>query len=250
MNTSRGEALRSARKALRLTQQQVADKVGVTRAAVGLWENDEPISFPNLKAVCAALGIDVAAAADGAVKQASNAAQHVIDNLDTVAQNIASSIASEPNLFDKEYFIKRDRIPLYTMSDKNAFHELGNALLGEAPIMLAPRFGQDTDDNAMYRVWQDNNVMEPLFPAKSDFRVTPKHPASIGDYVIVNLNDDKKYPVGQRPTGVHLLPVYFGRLEDYSSSAIILSQTNPQAQHAIQLKHIASIHRAFPPTEK
>ena len=56
MESSRGEALRSARKALRLTQQQVADKIGVTRAAVGQWENDEPISFPNLKAVLRGIG--------------------------------------------------------------------------------------------------------------------------------------------------------------------------------------------------
>lgn len=49
MNETRGNRIKYLRKSRRLTQQQLADEIGVTKGLVSQWENDqiEKISHPN-----------------------------------------------------------------------------------------------------------------------------------------------------------------------------------------------------------
>ncbi|WP_081631199.1 helix-turn-helix transcriptional regulator [Methylobacterium sp. 77] len=247
MESSRGEALRSARKALRLTQQQVADKIGVTRAAVGQWENDEPISFPNLKAVCAALGIDVVAAVEGKVVKAYSKDEIPQGTDRQVMPKFNNYMQDDPELYDDDYFIKKNLIPVYFMSESNNFAPNGNSLLSEAPILLAPRFEGSPHDNTLYCVGQTKNVMEPIFePGLSLYASAGKIP-TIGDYVIAQIKFDRKYLPGKRPTGILQLPVYFGKLEEFTKSSIIISQLNPKAHHEVPLSTISAIHWVMPP---
>jgi transcriptional regulator with XRE-family HTH domain len=69
MTTLLGSALTAARKQKKLTQQQVADALGVSRVAIGQWEsgNTSP-STANLLRVCNLLGLNVAAATSGMVQ--------------------------------------------------------------------------------------------------------------------------------------------------------------------------------------
>ena len=210
MESSRGEALRSARKALRLTQQQVADKIGVTRAAVGQWENDEPISFPNLKAVCEALGIDVVAAVSGKVVKAYSGAAIASREKAFVKPEIASSTPMDPELYDENYFVKKSLVPVYMMSTIDNFAPNGNALLSEAPVLLAPRHESVPPDNSIYLIAQTNNVMEPIFEPNISFYASSRHTPIVGEYVIAQVSFDRTYAPGKRPTGILLLPVYFG----------------------------------------
>lgn len=64
-----GAALRQARQAKKLTQDDVAKHMSVTRSAVGQWESgDTAPSTLNLLKLCAHLEIEVSAALDGLVQ--------------------------------------------------------------------------------------------------------------------------------------------------------------------------------------
>lgn len=54
-----GLALRRARKRKHLTQQDIADRTGITRSVIGRYETgDIEISITNFFAICDAIGID------------------------------------------------------------------------------------------------------------------------------------------------------------------------------------------------
>jgi transcriptional regulator with XRE-family HTH domain len=59
--TSAGTRIRLRRQALKLTQQQLADKLGVDRATVSAWERGKHYPDRNEGAVEAVLGISLAA---------------------------------------------------------------------------------------------------------------------------------------------------------------------------------------------
>ena len=68
-----GQNIQNARRAQGLSQEALAEKIGVSRQALGKWEKDTALpGLDNLQALAAALGIGVdalksAAAACGAV---------------------------------------------------------------------------------------------------------------------------------------------------------------------------------------
>ena len=55
-----GTRIASWRRAKGLTQRQLADKVGVTDAAVSLWESGRGVRQVNLEAIVQALGLTMA----------------------------------------------------------------------------------------------------------------------------------------------------------------------------------------------
>ncbi|NEU13560.1 helix-turn-helix transcriptional regulator [Methylobacterium sp. BTF04] len=246
MESSRGDALRSARKALRLTQQQVAEKIGVTRAAVGLWENDEPISFTNLKAVCTALGIDLLAATEGKLVTLSFVSEEKPQKMEQFGSKADIVSGGEPNLYSKDYFIKKGIIPVYMMVEKTEFQKEGNVQISEVPLLNAERTDRTPNDNSLYLVAQITKVMEPVFSSGTAFSVSSEGVASVGDYVVINTLFNRAYEPGKRPSGALLLPCYFGILESYSGSSVVLRQLNPEERFAIPLNTVASIHKAWP----
>lgn len=62
-----GAKIRRARKLLRLTQQQAADKIGVSRSAYDAWENDRSYPARYDVAIEQALGISLNDAPDTSV---------------------------------------------------------------------------------------------------------------------------------------------------------------------------------------
>lgn len=246
MESTRGNALRSARKALRLTQQQVAEKIGVTRAAVGQWENDESISFSNFKAVCAALGIDMLAAAEGEFVKISEENEYKsATNLFSVEKPMEKG-RSDPELYSENYFVEKGIIPVYLLTEKGQFQTDGNAQISETPVLNAERTDRTPKDNNLYLVSQITSVMEPDFQSGHGFSASSEGTPSVGNYVLVNLKSDRAFEPGKRPSGIPLMPCYFGILVSYTGSGIVVMQLNPEERFVVPLNSVASIHTAWP----
>lgn len=226
MKATLGSALRNARKAKRLTLQEVGAHIGVSAQAVGQWERDSDApSTGNLRAYCELLAISLDAASRG----------------ETVFLDDASAADASEVMQ-----ITSPEIPAFGPMDL----EVRGTTMG----------GEDGDDDAfqfngavtqhvrrppglaklknVFGLYVFGTSMVPRYEPHELVFCGGREPIA-GDYVVVEL-----VPHDHRPG-----PSYIKRLVKRGGGKIVLEQFNPPKTLTLSATDVLRIHRVIPNME-
>jgi transcriptional regulator with XRE-family HTH domain len=247
MSRELGSVLRQARRALNLTQEKLAKHVGVSRAAIGQWENGEDPSTDNLIRICGELGIEVQAAIEGTLIH-KNGFASVLKKPDLLG-NIDESREPLPlekfPFNQKDYFVSGNVIPFFPTS---VFGEDGLLAVTESPMFFASRPKDVPPNNDLHMIGVVGSPLDPYVKDMSmvyvDTGLIP-HP---GAAVLVRLLDTylpKERMIAVRPNKMQFGAIGF--FQDFTPSEIIVEQTSPPRRIRFETAEVASIHPILTP---
>lgn len=250
MSHALGKVLREARKHLSLSQQKVATRVEVSRAAVGQWESgaSEP-STHNLIRLCDALGIDLEHATRGELKHIEGFKAVEVRN----QEGLPARTIEQANFMDKhpfnqrDYFINRNLMPFYASHDIEGD---SNVYFTEEPLFFAPRAADAPNDNEAYILGIMNDRLSPQINRMSMVYVDGKTIPTLGDLVLVKLNHLYKHQAEATLKSHGMQRGVLGRLENFAAGSITIRQFNPVSLREIALDSILAIHRIIPTDAK
>lgn len=237
-----GQALKSARKLRKMSQEEVAAQVGVSRAAVGQWEaGDTEPSTSNLLTVCSILNIDVAAATGGQVKTTA------IDGAGALPAAVVTDRRPAMRDAEQEFIRHLDAdprardfpldVPVYGVAvggtDADFF------MNGEIVDFVRRPPGAAKTKN-IYAIYIVGTSMVPKFEEGELAYVSPARTPSIGDYVVVECHPEDGGKVGRG---------FVKKLVRRTATKIVCEQFNPPRQVDFPVKSVKSVHRIIPWSE-
>ncbi|WP_210168818.1 helix-turn-helix domain-containing protein [Methylobacterium sp. Leaf100] len=233
--------IRHARTAAGLSQQALAQKLGVSRAAVGQWEGGthEP-STENLIAVCAVLGVDVGSAVRGEIKpvkpddfqrNALSAADH-FRLLGGLAKTTLSRQYSDP-----EKLV--DLFASHTLDDS------AHIYVSKDPFSPYPRPISLMEKEGSYALILSDNYLSPKFEDSDIVYLCSTTPAQINDYVLIYTKETTDLRRDLESEGVPVTKCYLGRLIKRSIFGMEIRHFSPDRILTIKLDAIAAIHRVY-----
>lgn len=241
MSNLLGNALRSARVSKGITQQQIADRLGITRAAITQWEKGvtEP-SLENLMKACNMLGLDVAAATSGMVQvqtlpalsgdgtftALSDRRPEGRDFHAEIVNRVSRRNENEPDLAE---------VPILSAGVDYARPD-EFLIYGEIIDFVARPTGiaRAKDAYAMYVV---TPAMAPRYEVGEVLYFQPARPVGPGDDVLIELVSDEERQGGRRAVLRRLLEV---------GEKVLVRQFSPAHDHSIPRSAIKAIHRVIP----
>lgn len=218
MSKDLGNALRKGREANSFSQQQVADALGVSRAAVGQWERGTNApSTENLVSICKLLGLDIAAVLStaGVMPIVAPDGVHFVETARPPSQSEFANPKSIP-LFSPVFATPAGDFAL----SENASE------LARKPTGLGWATGS-------YAIYVGTNVMAPRYEIGEMIVLSPTRPARIGDHVAVQMPAEE----GRRPLW------RLGRLSARDAQGIVLEQFNPARLWEMRFSEVANVHR-------
>jgi phage repressor protein C with HTH and peptisase S24 domain len=240
-----GNALKAARKAAGLTQQAVANALGVTRPALGQWENgSKNPSLGNLLRACAFLKIEMEAATRGVVVPVSDAIaaeQRALGDKISAEQLAASGLPTPNAFYAPDVPIEATVADLYMPLDVPV---LGVSMGGDDTYF---HFNGETVDHVRrppgiakakraYATFVIGDSMFPLYAEGSIVYVNPDKPPSIGDDVVLEIQIAADQPTAG----------YIKRLKRRTAEKIIVEQFNPRQDIEFYRHSIIAMHRVVP----
>ena len=240
-----GNALRAARISKRMTQEQVAEALGVTRVAIGQWEKGvtQP-STQNLVNVCSLLGLNLAAATGGMVQ-----------------------IEAVPSLKDPEetFNVLRDRRPEFRDPSEEygknwARERISPEIIIDVPI-YATAYCQSVGDfirtdeivdfakrpstflqpkkHSIYAIYVSSPVLAPRYEEGELIYVSPTRVVTPGSYALIELagheRDDQRW----------LMRKIVERTQDHIAGETF----QPAARDEISMKDVLRVDRIVPWSE-
>jgi phage repressor protein C with HTH and peptisase S24 domain len=216
---SLGKRIRVARQRARLSQEDVAEPLGISRNAVSLWESDD--SKPErdrLPVLARTLHVDVNWLLTGEGFGPDN--QDRSGALTNVAPNASPAAAISAN---------QRRIPVYgrAIGGKDGRFTMN----GEIVDTVACPPGLEGVPG-LYAVFVTGESMEPRYFAGETVIVHPGRPVHRGDWVVVQILG----PEGSAPDG------YVKRFEAWTADELVLSQLNPEEVIRFPKQSVVSVH--------
>lgn len=215
-----GEILRKYRKAAKLTQQNVADALGVNRVSVTQWENgDAKPAITRLAALASLYGVPTDALL-------ANAPSGAVTSAPRFKNDVKQADVEPPSM----YSMPKD-VPVLGSAACN--HTLGAFQLEARVIDYVRRPPGLFGSKDVYGLYMEGNSMEPKFLTGDLVFVHPGRPARIGDAVVVQfIKEDGDYPQA-------MIGVLYRRTADN----VELQKYNPPAIIKIPAKTVQLIHR-------
>lgn len=237
MGKALGIALREAREAAKLTQDEVALMLGISRAAVGQWESGKTDpSTDNLIKICKSLDIDLLEATNGRVRYLSGkGGQRILPSVERAGVEEVRRIIGAPpppNLQDMP-----SDVPVRGVAVGGAD---GYFLLNGEVVDYVKRPPGAANARALYAIYVIGNSMSPRFEPGDLVYVNPARPPQIGDYVVVQMmQEEDGGPI----------PAMIKRLVKRGPPTLLLEQFNPEGELRLETEKIHSVHRVVPWTE-
>jgi transcriptional regulator with XRE-family HTH domain len=229
-----GHALQKARIALGLSQADVADKLGVSRAAVGQWERgDTAPSTGRLLAVCRLLGLDVSEITKREVYFSHTPPGAIGNEREIVGIHDARREAFDAN-YGKEGDAEDDYRNLIPVFGLEYVSDFGDFTIEDKPSELARRPESLARASSAYAVYVGSHSLSPRYEIGEMICLAPSRPAMIGDFVSVQ-TDQKD--AGGRPFW------RLGRLISRSATGITLEQFSPPRRIEMQGSEVKGMHR-------
>ena len=225
MSTELGDALRKGRETKGLSQQQVADALRVSRAAVGQWERgtNAPATARLIEA-CRLLDLDIVQVTGGAVKL--EPAERYGDNFPAGTMAVIDRRHDTQLLLDMP---QAEGFPVYGMRILN---DRGDVRLDGAPIEYRRRIPTLSRLSSLYGVYVTTATMSPRFEVGELALVSGARPAKVGDYVLLEIEGYEGQEVWR-----------LGRLSGRGSDHVQIEQFSPAMLETIPLSNIRAIHR-------
>jgi transcriptional regulator with XRE-family HTH domain len=217
------ERIKAARKAKGLTQDKLAELMGVSRPSVSQWENGGTNVDPkNMKKLADTLGVSLA---------------HLSGEESDYDEpsNVSPPVSQSRQRYDK---VSRQKYPIW-----------GTAECGEdGAFQINEGFAVDwkertpalTDIPDLYGVFAQGTSMEPRFYAGELVTVNPRRPAAPTCDVIIQLRPKHD---GDSPRSL------LKRLVRRNSDEIEVEQFNPPKRRVIKMRDIVAIHRVLDRSE-
>jgi phage repressor protein C with HTH and peptisase S24 domain len=186
---------------LDLTQEEFAERIGVSRGAVGNWERDKPVGRKSIERICHEfdLSIEWVLTGKGEAKASETPPQSAPNAV------IASNISFEGHV----------KIPLYGHAVGGLDGEFmlnGNKL---DDITAPPAL---TNVRGAYAVTVAGDSMEPRYEDGETLFIDPHKRVSRGDYVVAQVQLEENGPVY----------AYIKKFVKHNAKELVLSQFNPQ----------------------
>ncbi|WP_170855097.1 helix-turn-helix transcriptional regulator [Methylobacterium sp. 275MFSha3.1] len=230
--------LRAARLRWKISQQAIADRLSVTRTAVGLWETDRNApSTENLISICQLYHIDLEAASRGELKFVNGYDDYhaTLDGAfsETVDRK-RSEVGSQHGLIADD-----DVVPLYMTV---AAPEMDYFFITERPSLMLGRPADAPKSESIYMLAIMDSKMEPDYKKLSMVYVDARGVPRIGDDVIIRAADFDRFS-GSNLNAFDMQKCYFGRLEKYDPEHLTIAHTNPRSVIRIASQQAMSIHK-------
>lgn len=238
-----GNALKSARLAKGLTQQQVAEHVGVSRAAVAQWErgSTEP-SLQNLFTACDLVGMNVTAATSGLVR---------INKVTSPKNDEVYNIVEDrrPDMRDEEEYWStisgnrglnsKDPIPVQSVGLQADFPD-GDFIFGDEVIDFVTRPPGVGGKAVVQAIYLPTASLSPRFEIGDIVFLSSSRWTQAGDDVVIEMRS----PENEGPRQCRLR-----RLEDQTPAALHVRSFSPAVRETIERDQIQAIHRIIPMRE-
>lgn len=226
--TNIGHRIKAARARAGVTQQWLATRVGVSRAAVAQWERETDPTVPEhdrILKVAEALGVSAAflitgEGEDGPLLDASPARRADAAPFDPVPMPAPAEL--------------RPGLPVYGVAAcHNSHGHEAFEMQGEVidRVKYPPAL---TNVPGAYAIYATGDSMEPRYFAGELVYVHPGKPPTPGSFVVVQLHPDHEGGP---------IRAMIKRLVRRSPSKVTLAQYNPQEEFDLQWDEIRAIHR-------
>lgn len=229
--------IRAARKAAKITQAALAAALGVTPAAISLWETGETApKRDNLVAMARIFGVPVSAFLDddqdvgSALAAAQGGATHAAAALGATASGATAKVRMIPVDLPAPMEMPAN-LPVRgtaACSENDGAFQLEDSVVDyiRRPLVLA-------NAPEAYALYLSGDSMEPRWNSGDLIMVHPKRPPKLGDHVILVIQKGPDSPP----------QAYCKRLIRRHAGKIEVEQYNPRKQLEFPAAQIVSIHK-------
>lgn len=227
MSNAVAALIRRGRKRLGLSQQEFGKAIGVSRAAVNLWEKGNKIADKNKMALARVLGVDA-----GLFLPSPS------DGTTTGGALDMRELLFSPNRLMREDITRR--VPVYRTlqhSEAKPPKDSDFLLSGEIvdQVTLPPRLAQRVDVRAL---WIHSDRMEPRYFSGELIYCGSIKPPTIGDFIVVVLKSDQD-----------LKPVLVRQFIRSDGGRVYFTQFNPKKAGSVDLDDVEEVLRILPTAE-
>ncbi|MCZ4270764.1 XRE family transcriptional regulator [Maritalea porphyrae] len=203
---------------LKLTQEQFAERLRVSRGAVGNWERNKPIGRKSIEIISSTFDTSVDWLITGQGLPPSGQS-NILSQLEPPSNaTIVGSVETTPTI----------KIPLYGHAVGGADGEFvlnGNKLddISAPPVLSGIR--------GAYAVTVAGDSMEPRYEDGETLFIDPQKRVSKGDYVVAQIQTEEDGPIC----------AYIKKFVRHNSAELILEQFNPTKQLQFDHDHVVSV---------
>lgn len=253
MSNSIANIIREGRIAAGLTQQALADRLKVSRAAIGQWESGihEP-STDNLIKVFMILGVDMNEMKldRGMGEQAKDQSEHspsgnVINEMSAAASiKVLGAIGTA--------YYKRAGVHDANLLDVYVCHTSSNdnfTFISESPFTKYPRPLAILKQKDAYAVILSDDYLSPKYEMNDILYVDPELRPRNGDYVVVKTGVMSEMCRPDGSEGIQTEKCYFGRLVSFDLFGVKLMHHSPARTFTVDVKESGAVHRVYPYTD-
>lgn len=223
-----GALIRQRRKAQKMSQVDLGEKVGVNQNTVSQWENGDVSSIRNWESVADVLGIDrllfARLMAASAVKSGKT------ERLSSAVKPLVTRATPQIAVSNEHISGARD-VPVRgrAVGGDDGKYEFNGEVLGweVRPPMLA-------GVSEAYSVYVDGESMFPRYKSGETIWLHPHVKPRRGDDVVVQLHPDED---GQEPYG------YIKEFVGWQPSRLVLLQYNPYREVYFDRDQVVSVHK-------
>ena len=220
-----GARIKELRESRKLTQQQFADALGVSRGAVGNWERDLGIKTENIAQIASTFGAPFQWIAEGVGPNAVGETSSVGETAPLPPLNAPNASQPEPADFSVT-------VPVYgqVVGGSEGYFVFNGERLDD---ILAPSSLRGIKD--AYAVYVAGTSMEPRYFAGEAVFVNPRRPVRPGDFVVVQVLEGNEHN--------HELHCYVKQYKGQKNGDYLFWQFNPNQEVKFPKDHVSKIHK-------
>jgi transcriptional regulator with XRE-family HTH domain len=218
-----GQRIKAARKAAGITQKALANKLGVSNAAISQWENDETApAHKNVHAVAKVLNVPLSSLLDGNELSQDLQPEHAPPNV------VPGPQVTVPVPFDMPRSLPVRGIAACSSGD-------GAFQFDEDVVDWARRPPALEGIKEAYALYCSGDSMEPRLFHGRMLIVHPKRPVHPGDLCVIVLRDSPDEPEY----------AYCKVYKHNGGGSVTVAQYNPPMERAFPVEKVVAIHRVL-----